>query len=73
MAASFRENDELVSIIVPVHNAEYFIKDTIDCVRRQSYENWELLLIEDGSTDHTMDEMSAYLEMIRDESRKQKQ
>lgn len=67
MAASFRENDELVSIIVPVHNAEYFIKDTIDCVRRQSYENWELLLIEDGSTDHTMDEMSAYLEMIRDE------
>ena len=28
MAASFRESGELVSIIVPVHNAESFIKDT---------------------------------------------
>lgn len=67
MAASFRENDGLVSIIVPVHNAENFIEDTIDCVRGQSYKNWELILIEDGSTDHTMDKMSAYLEEIRDE------
>lgn len=67
MAASFRENDGLVSIIVPVHNAENFIEDTIDCVRGQSYKNWELILIEDGSTDHTMDRMKACLEEIRDE------
>lgn len=67
MAGSFRENGGLVSIIVPVHNAERFIVDTIDCVRGQSYKNWELLLIEDGSTDHTMDRMSTYLEEIRDE------
>lgn len=67
MAASFRENDGLVSIIVPVHNAENFIGDTIDCVRGQSYKNWELILIEDGSTDHTMDRMKVYLEEIRDE------
>lgn len=67
MAGSFRENDGLVSIIVPVHNAERFIVDTIACVREQSYKNWELLLIEDSSTDHTMDRMSAYLEEIQDE------
>lgn len=67
MAVSFRENGELVSIIVPVHNAENFIVDTIDCVRGQSYKNWELILIEDGSTDHTMDRMGAYLEEVRDE------
>ena len=67
MAASFRESGELVSIIVPVHNAESFIKDTIDCVRGQTYKNWELLLIEDGSADHTMDRMAAYLEELRDE------
>ena len=66
MAASFGENDGLVSIIVPVHNAENFIVDTIDCVRGQSYKNWELILIEDGSTDHTMDRMSSYLEEIQD-------
>lgn len=67
MTASFGGGGGLVSIIVPVHNAEKFIVDTIDCVRGQSYQNWELLLIEDGSTDHTMDRMSAYLEEIRDE------
>lgn len=56
----------MVSIIIPVHNAEKFIKDTIDCVRAQSYGDWELLLIEDGSTDRTMDVMTAYLEEIKD-------
>lgn len=56
----------MISIIVPVHNAEKFIKDTIDCVRAQSYEDWELLLIEDGSGDHTMDVMTACLEELKD-------
>lgn len=56
----------MISIIVPVHNAEKFIKDTIDCVRAQSYEDWELLLIEDGSEDRTMDVMTACLEELKD-------
>lgn len=59
-------NGKLISIIVPVHNAEKFIKDTIDCVRAQSYEDWELLLIEDGSEDRTMDVMTACLEELKD-------
>lgn len=58
--------NEMVSIIVPVYNAEKFIRETIDCVRGQSYQDWELLLVEDSSTDHTMDVMTAYLEEIRD-------
>lgn len=40
-----------ISIIVPVFNAEKYISETIDCVRNQTYANWELLLIDDGSTD----------------------
>lgn len=56
----------MISIIIPVHNAEKFIKDTIDCVLAQSYEDWELLLIEDGSADRTMDIMTAYLEEVKD-------
>ena len=59
--------DDKISIIIPVHNAENFIRDTIDCVRAQTYENWELLLIEDGSSDHTMDIMAGYLDKLRDE------
>lgn len=67
MVDSLAGRDELISIIIPVHNAENFIKDTIDCVREQSYGNWELLMIEDGSTDHTMDIVTAYLDELCDE------
>ncbi len=42
---------DLVSIIVPVHNAEKFISDTISCIKSQTYDNWELILVDDGSTD----------------------
>ncbi len=43
----------LVSIIVPVYNAERFIAETIDYVQKQTYEAWELLLVDDCSTDQS--------------------
>lgn len=46
--------DELVSIIVPVYNVENYIEETISCVAAQTYEDWELLLVEDWSTDSTL-------------------
>lgn len=42
---------ELVSIIVPVYNAEKFIRETMESVLAQTYPDWELLLVEDGSSD----------------------
>lgn len=39
------------SIIIPVYQAENYLKECIDSVIQQSYPNWELLLINDGSTD----------------------
>lgn len=45
----------LISIIVPVYNAESFIVQTIASLRNQSYENIEILLIDDGSTDNSLD------------------
>lgn len=42
---------DLVSIITPVYNAERFIAETVESVMKQSYQNWELLLINDCSTD----------------------
>lgn len=42
-----------VSIVVPVYNAEKYIQATIAMVQAQTYEDWELILVEDGSTDDT--------------------
>ena len=50
-----------VSIIVPVYNAEKYIGNTIKSVLEQSYTNWELILIDDGSTDHTRKIIDKYL------------
>lgn len=47
----YREN--LVSIITPVYNGEAYIKETIESVQRQTYTNWEMILIDDASSDHS--------------------
>jgi glycosyltransferase involved in cell wall biosynthesis len=43
----------LVSIVVPVYNCAEWVGFTVDSVLNQTYTNWELLLINDGSTDQT--------------------
>lgn len=43
----------LVSIVMPAHNAAGFISESISSVQKQTYENWELLVIDDASADNT--------------------
>ena len=43
--------NDLVSIIIPVYNANKYIEATVDSVMAQGYADWELLLVDDGSTD----------------------
>ena len=42
-----------VSIITPAYNAEKYIEETIQSVKAQSHSNWEMIVIDDGSTDNT--------------------
>ena len=48
------------SVIVPVYNRENMIASVIDSVVSQSYSSWELLLIDDGSTDSTAEVCKRY-------------
>ena len=47
--------EDKVSVVIPVHNAEKFIKDTVESVFSQTYDNIELILCENNSTDSTKD------------------
>ena len=44
-----------ISVIIPVHNAEKYIDKAVQSVMEQNYTNWELLLIENGSEDASLD------------------
>lgn len=55
-------NKPNVSVITPVYNAEKFLKETIDSVLKQSYKDFEYLLIDDCSTDNSPEIVKAYAE-----------
>ena len=45
---------KLISIVLPVYNGEAYLADSIESILRQTYENWELIIVNDCSTDHTL-------------------
>lgn len=48
------ERSNLVSVIMPAYNSAEFIGDAIRSVQNQTYRNWELLIVDDASTDSTL-------------------
>lgn len=54
---------KMVSIIVPIYNGERVLKRCVDSILRQSYMEWELLLINDGSKDESLQICTTYEQM----------
>ena len=51
----------LVSIITPSFNSAKFIAETIQSVQHQTHQNWEMIIVDDGSTDDTATIIKKYL------------
>lgn len=51
----------LVSIITPSYNTSKYIGKTIESVLKQTYENWEMIIVDDCSTDDTDEVVKPYL------------
>lgn len=50
----FRNNDQLVSVIVPVYNAERYLSRCVESIIQQDYTNLEIILVNDGSKDESL-------------------
>lgn len=54
----------LVSVIIPVYNGSKYILTAINSVIRQTYSNYEIIVIDDGSTDNTRQQLKKYQSQI---------
>lgn len=54
------KQEPLVSVITPAYNAARFICETMDSVRAQTYENWEMIIVDDQSSDDTVQLVKQY-------------
>lgn len=53
-------NNPLFSILMPCYNVEKYIADSIDSILKQTYTNWEIIIVEDCSSDNTRQELEKY-------------
>lgn len=54
-----------ISVIIPLYNGKKFIKETLNSVFRQTYKDFEVVVINDGSTDNPEGELKSYLPRIK--------
>ena len=57
--------NEMASVIMPVYNTEKYVEEAICSVLSQSYQDWELLVVDDCSTDSSVSIIKRYMEQDR--------
>ena len=62
MEISNRESNTLVSVIVPVYNGEKYLVECLNALASQIYNNYEVIMVDDGSTDSSADICDRYAE-----------
>ena len=50
----------MISVVIPLYNKEEFVSKTIASVLAQTFQNFELLIIDDGSTDNSLREVESF-------------
>lgn len=51
----------IISIVVPCYNGEEFLRETLDCLQKQTIDNWECVIVNDGSKDNTLEIAKEYV------------
>ena len=51
---------KMISIIVPVYNVEFYLKECLESIQKQTYTNFEVILVNDGSTDNSKEICEEY-------------
>lgn len=57
---ALEKQQKKISVIIPVYNAEKYIRETLDSIIKQSYKNLEIILIDNGSKDRSPDIIQKY-------------
>ena len=52
--------NNLISVVFPIYNASVYIDESIESILNQSYSNFELILINDGSTDNSLEKCEKF-------------
>ena len=60
MSSRAKEEESPISVIMPVYNAQRYLKEAIESVLNQTYPHFEFIIVDDGSTDRTLELLQQY-------------